>query len=130
MSLTKESVVVITGAASGIGRALALRLAKEPVAGLAIADINDEALAETKSLLGELGVKVTIHNVDVSDEGAMRKFADAVMTEHGRVTHVINNAGVALGGTVKEISLDDLGWLMGVNFWGLVYGTKVFLALL
>lgn len=127
MSLTKDSVVVITGAASGIGRALAARLVQEQVAGIAIADVNKERLDETRKLLGETTTLVTSHVVDVADAAAMKSFADEVFLEHGRVTHVINNAGVALGGTVAEVSIDEMEWLMGVNFWGVVYGTKFFL---
>lgn len=129
MSLTKESVVVITGAASGIGRALAIRLSKEPIAGIAIADVNKNALDETKSL-AESGVKVTAHRVDVSSEDEVRSFADDVVRDHGRVSHVVNNAGVALGGTVREVSLEDIRWLIDINFWGVVHGTKIFLPLL
>ena len=127
MSLANENVVIITGAASGIGRALAVRLSKEPIAGIAIADVNENELAETKQLAERSGVKVTDHRVDVSSENEMRSFADDVINQHGRVTHVINNAGVALGGAVNEVSLDDIRWLMGINFWGVVHGTKVFL---
>jgi NAD(P)-dependent dehydrogenase (short-subunit alcohol dehydrogenase family) len=127
MSLTNESVVVITGAASGIGRALAVRLAQEPITGIAISDVNAEALSETEKFISNPNLKVTTHLVNVADEAEMRAFAEEVVRIHGRVTHVINNAGVALGGTVKEISLDDMRWLMSINFWGVVYGTKLFL---
>jgi short-subunit dehydrogenase len=127
MSLTKESVVVITGAASGIGRALAVRLAREPIAGIAIADLNVEELAETEKLLGDSPVPITSHRVDVADAAAMSSFAGDVVRRHERVTHVINNAGVALGGTIREVSLDEISWLIGINFWGVVHGTKFFL---
>jgi short-subunit dehydrogenase len=127
MSLTNESVVVITGAASGIGRALAVRLAQEPIAGITISDVNAKALAETEKLMGNPNLRVTTHYVNVADEAEMRVFAEEVVSLHGRVTHVINNAGVALGGSVKEVSLDDMHWLMNINFWGVVYGTKLFL---
>lgn len=127
MSLTKESVVVITGAASGIGRALAVRLAREPIAGIAVSDVNAEGLAETAKLINKPNLKVTTHRVNVAIESEMRRFAEEVIDAHGRVTHVINNAGVALSGSVKEISLDDLRWLMDINFWGVIYGTKIFL---
>ena len=126
MTLTKDSVAVVTGAGSGIGRALAIALAAEGIAGLAIADNNREGLDETaREITGD--VKVTTHIVDVADRGQMREFADDVANAHGRVTHVINNAGVALGGTLKEVSLDEIEWLMGVNFWGVVHGTMFFM---
>lgn len=127
MSLTKESVVVITGAASGIGRSLAVRLSKEPIAGIAISDVNTEGLTETEKMISDANLKVTTHKVNVADEEEMRQFADEVVSRHGRVTHIINNAGVALGGSVAEVSLDDMRWLMDINFWGVVYGTKFFL---
>lgn len=130
MSLTNESVVVITGAASGIGRALAIRLAREPIAGIAIADVNETGLAETARLITAQKVKITTRVLDVSDEQRFRDFAGAVVEQHGRATHIINNAGVALGGTVAEVSLDDIRWLMSINFWGVVYGTKIFLPIL
>jgi NAD(P)-dependent dehydrogenase (short-subunit alcohol dehydrogenase family) len=72
MSLTNESVVVVTGAASGIGRALAVRLAQEPIAGIAISDVNAEALAETEKLIDNPNLKVTTHHVNVADEAEMR----------------------------------------------------------
>lgn len=127
MSLTKESVVVLTGAASGIGRALAVRLAREPVAGLALADVNAEGLAETARLAGDGGPAVSTHVVNVADLGEMERFAADVLARHGRVTHLVNNAGVSLFGTVEEVSIEDLRWLMEINFWGTVYGVKLFL---
>jgi len=130
MSLTKESVVVITGAASGIGRALAIRLARENIAGIAVSDVNAEGLAETEKLIDKPNLKVTTHRVNSADENEMREFAENVIEKHGRVTHVINNAGVALGGLVEDVSLEDMRWLMDINFWGVVYGTKFFLPFL
>ncbi len=127
MSLTKESVVVITGAASGIGRSLAVCLSKEPIAGIAISDVNEQGLTETEKMIADANLKVTTYQVNVADEDEMRQFADEVIKQHGRVTHIINNAGVALGGSVAEVSLDDMRWLMDINFWGVVYGTKFFL---
>ncbi|HVF57760.1 MAG TPA: SDR family NAD(P)-dependent oxidoreductase [Pyrinomonadaceae bacterium] len=130
MSLTDESIAVVTGAASGIGRALAVRLAGEGIAGLAISDLNADGLNETARMLGEASQRVSTHVLDVADLDQMRGFADDVIARHGRVTHLINNAGVTLFGTVSEVSIEDLQWLMNINFWGTVYGVKLFLPVL
>ncbi|MFN0141301.1 MAG: SDR family NAD(P)-dependent oxidoreductase [Pyrinomonadaceae bacterium] len=126
MTLKRDSVAVVTGAGSGIGRALAIALAARGIAGLAIADVDRDGLEATAGeIMGD--VNVTSHVVDVAKREAMREFADEVARAHGRVTHVINNAGVALGGRLSEVSLDEIEWLMGVNFWGVVHGTKFFM---
>lgn len=134
MTLTKESVVVVTGAASGIGRALALRLAREGVARLAISDVNADGLEETSQLIGGgaqvAATVVSTHVVNVADVDQMQAFAADVVGQHGRVTHLINNAGVSLAGTVEEVSIADIQWLMNINFWGTVYGVKLFLPVL
>lgn len=130
MSLSNESVAVVTGAASGIGRALAVRLAGEKIAGVAISDVNEKGLRETTEMIEKLGVKISAHLVDVSKRDEMERFAAEAVAEHGRVTHLINNAGVAMVGTVEEISIEDIEWLMGINFWGTIYGVKIFLPIL
>jgi short-subunit dehydrogenase len=130
MTLSKNSVAVVTGAASGIGRALAIRLAKENIAGIAISDVNEKGLNETAEMVQKFGVNCSSHIVDVSNREHMRTFAYEVVKNHGRVTHLINNAGVALIGNVEEVSLEDIEWLMGINFWGTVYGVKFFLPIL
>ena len=84
-------------------------------------------LAETVALCEGLGVKVTAQRVDVADRAAVYAWADQVMADHGQVNLVVNNAGVALGATVEAMSYEDFEWLMGINFWGVVYGTKAFL---
>src|ERR1041385_2992032 len=104
MSLTSESIAVVTGASSGIGRALSLQLAAEKIEGLAIADRNGEALAETARMLESSGVHVSTHVVNVADFEAMQAFARDVLARHKRVTHLINNAGVSLFGNVEEVS--------------------------
>lgn len=125
--MDKNSVIVITGAASGIGRALAIRFAKEGIAGIAISDWNETGLLETAAEVQKLGVPVSAHVTDVSKLDQVQQFADEVVERHGRVTHLINNAGVGLIGTFEHIAIADIEWLMGVNFWGVVYGCKVFL---
>ena len=129
MSFVGSGVAVVTGAGSGIGRGLALRLA-EMGSAVALADVDEPGLMETAGSLAEKRAAATTHVVDVADEGAMRAFAADVVAQHGRVTLLINNAGVALFGTFDEFSVEDLRWLMGVNFWGVVYGMKYFLPVL
>jgi short-subunit dehydrogenase len=127
MKIDRTTVAVITGAASGIGRALARRLAQEGAA-LAIADLNEAGLRETADMIQ--GVKVSVHKLDVSDREQFSGFVDDVVREHGRVSLVINNAGVALTGLTRELSIEDIEWLMGINFWGVIYGAKMFLPIL
>jgi NAD(P)-dependent dehydrogenase (short-subunit alcohol dehydrogenase family) len=129
MPFLSTGVAVVTGAGSGIGRALAQQLAAAGSA-LALADVDEAGLFETAQSLVKKSALVTTHVVDVADEGAVRSFAEDVGKRHGRVTLLINNAGVAMEGTFEEISLDDFRWLMNINFWGTVYGVKYFLPLL
>ena len=130
MSITSGSVAAITGAGSGIGRALAVKFADEGIAGIAIADINREGLEGTGDLLTGKGIRFTKTILDVSDLQAIEKWAESVVGEFGLVTHLVNNAGVGLVGRTDEVSFDDMRWLMDINFWGTVYGTKVFLPLM
>jgi short-subunit dehydrogenase len=123
------AVAVITGAGSGIGRALALRLARERC-DLAIADIDPAGLAETAVKARASRINVSTHAVDVADRVAMTEFRDAVLGAHGRVNLLVNNAGVVLLGNVTELTLDEIAWLMGINFWGVVHGIKLFLPVL
>ncbi len=130
MRLTAGTVAALTGAGSGIGRALALGLAQHGCA-LALADVNATTLDETATLARKLtSATVTTHQVDVSDREAVQRFADETEREHGAVQLLINNAGVALGGEFADVTLDDFAWLMGINFWGEVYGVKAFLPIL
>ncbi len=122
----KGRVAAITGAGSGIGRALANELARRG-AHLALSDIDDAGLAETVSLCEGFAVKITSQHLDVADRAAVYAWADQVVADHGEVNLVINNAGVALGATIESMSYEDFEWLMNINFWGVVYGTKAFL---
>jgi short-subunit dehydrogenase len=126
MKSFKNKVAAITGAASGIGRALAVELAKRHC-NLALSDVDEQGLAETAKQASALGVKVTTAKVNVADRDAMQGWADQVLSDHGRVNMIFNNAGVALGGTVEDTDYSDYEWIVGINMWGVVYGTKAFL---
>jgi short-subunit dehydrogenase len=117
---------VVTGAGSGIGRALSLLLAREGC-NLALADINEAGLDETKRQLAALGRRVSGHVVDVADRARMERFATEVAAEHGAVHVLVNNAGVTVTSPFEEHSLEDWEWIVGINFWGVVYGCKFFL---
>jgi len=119
-------VAAITGAGSGIGRALAVELARAGTH-LALSDVDEVGLAETVSKAEGFGVKVTSARVDVADREAVERWADEVVADHGEVNLVFNNAGVALGATVEGVRYEDFHWLMDINFWGVVHGTKAFL---
>jgi NAD(P)-dependent dehydrogenase (short-subunit alcohol dehydrogenase family) len=129
MSFLSGGVAVITGAGSGIGRALAQQLVRAGSA-LALADVNEAGLTETFQSMGSRNALVSTHVMDVADEASVRAFAEDVRSRHGRVTLLINNAGVSLHGNFDEISLDDFRWLMNINFWGTVYGVQYFLPML
>ncbi len=122
----RDKVVVVTGAASGIGRELAV-LAAERGAVLALTDVNEEGLAETAAKVEAIGSRVHTSRVDVSDREAVYSHRDEVFLQFGRADMVINNAGVALSDTVQQTSYEDFEWLMGISFWGVVYGTKAYL---
>ena len=120
-------VVVITGAGSGIGRALALDVAGRGAV-VALSDWDEVGLVETARLVQErTGREVRTDKVDVRDRAAVRDLAAAVVAEHGRVNVVVNNAGVALHGDFEEVDYPDFEWVMDVDFWGVVHGTKEFL---
>ena len=116
---------LITGAGSGIGRALALNLAGRGC-NLALADIDTAGLAETAGHVGP-GVKVSQHRLDVSDADQIAAFPASVRTAHPGVDILVNNAGVALGGTFEQVSPADFEWLISINFMGVVRMTRAFL---
>jgi NAD(P)-dependent dehydrogenase (short-subunit alcohol dehydrogenase family) len=119
-------VVVVTGAASGIGRALAIRLGREGAA-LALWDIDEAGLKQT-AMRVEGSPRVTTAHVDVADRAAVESFAARAIEEHGQVDAIINNAGVTAAGTIEEISYEDFDWILGINLQGVIHGVKSFLA--
>ena len=122
-------VAAITGAGSGIGQATAIALAKEGCH-LAISDISEESLEKTVELLAGYAVNISTHVVDVSNKNAVYQYAEDTVSTHGKVNLIMNNAGVGLGETVENMSYENFEWLMNINFWGVVHGTKAFLPFL
>jgi short-subunit dehydrogenase len=127
MTAIRGAAAAVTGAASGIGRALALELAARGC-DLALAD-RDEAGLQT--LAAEIKTRharnVSVHQVDVSEPSQIEAFAQSAVAAHPGLNIVINNAGVALMGTFGEIDQAQMEWLMNINFWGVVRGTRAFL---
>ena len=121
-----DKVAAITGAGSGIGRALALELARRGCE-VALSDIDPATLAETAALCAPLGTRVTSAPLDVADRAAVYAWADRVSSDHGRVNLIFNNAGVSLVSALESAAYEDLEWIVGINFWGVVHGTKAFL---
>ena len=122
----KNKVAAITGAASGMGRTLATELSLRGCH-LALSDVNAEGLAETARMAAQPGVKVTTARVDVSDRETVFAWAEQVASDHGKVNLIFNNAGVALGALLDTVKATDFEWIMGINFWGVVWGTQAFL---
>ena len=121
-----DKVAVVTGAGSGIGRALAVELARRG-AKVAISDVDDQGLAETLGLVKEQGADVRSDHLDVAERELVLAYADAVAEHFGRVNMVFNNAGIAFTGSIEEMSFKDVEKVMDVDFWGVVNGTKAFL---
>lgn len=126
MKSFKDKVAVVTGAGSGIGQALALQLAREG-AQLAISDINESNVAETARQCAALGAKVRHYKLDVGSRDAIYAHAADVVQAFGSVNLIINNAGVAVNASVRETTEKDFEWLMNINFWGVIHGTRAFL---
>ena len=120
---------VITGAASGIGRAITLSLARRGCH-LALADIDEAGMSETAELARAFNVRTTRYCLDVADRTAVAAFPEVVAAEHSGVDVLVNNAGVAVGGTFEQVSDEDFEWLFEINFWGVVRLTRAFLPLL
>lgn len=126
MSQFKGKVAVITGAASGIGRELSLQLAREGCI-IAAADYNKKDLDETVKMIKAAGGEAGAFVADVSDQKAVKKMAADVIKKYKDIDILINNAGVTLFGRFEELSVKDFDWILGINFWGIVYMTQAFM---
>jgi short-subunit dehydrogenase len=132
MTAIRGAAAAVTGAASGIGRALALELAARGC-DLALADLDEAGLQAVaaeiagKSALNKSRQKVTVHRVDVGEPAQIAAFAEAAIAAHPALNIVVNNAGVALLGQFTEIDQAQMDWLMNINFWGVVHATRAFL---
>ncbi|MBF6210317.1 SDR family NAD(P)-dependent oxidoreductase [Nocardia puris] len=122
----QDKVAVITGAGAGIGRALALELAGVG-AHLALSGRNLENVAETAALCEKAGARARAYQLDVTDRAAVYAHADEVRADFGPANLLVNNAGVSLTATVEELSWEDFEWIVNINFWGVMHGTKAFL---
>jgi short-subunit dehydrogenase len=125
----RDGVAVLTGAASGIGAALALELARRGMH-LALVDLDPAGLEQTAAQARAAGAKVSTHVLDVADAVATAALPAAVLAAHGRVTALVNNAGVAVGGLFKDVDTEDFDWLMSINFGAVVRLTRAFLPVL
>lgn len=119
-------VAAVTGAASGIGRGTSVALAQRGC-DVALADVDGEGLRATAVLVEAAGRRATTHEVDVANRDAMWAYAEEVCRTHGGVHIVVNNAGVSMSGPLEHQSFDQLEWIVGINFWGVVHGCKFFL---
>jgi NADP-dependent 3-hydroxy acid dehydrogenase YdfG len=126
MKTFREKVAVITGAGSGMGRYLAILLAKDG-ADVCICDINEETLNETLAMLRKYNVSVSSHLLDVSDKESIEALPQKVIDEHGKVDLVFNNAGVGSGSYFKDMHKDNWDWVMGINFEGVINSTRAFI---
>jgi len=124
----KNKVVAITGAGSGIGRALSIELAARG-ARLALSDVNETTLAETMRLLPQ-GVEARAYPLDVSSREAVFQFADDVLRDFGGAHFVINNAGTSIIATFERVTLEETERVLAINLWGVIYGTKAFLPIM
>jgi len=119
-------VVVVTGAASGIGRETALAFARRG-ARLSLCDVNGEGLREVREAAEACGCPAArVEKVDVSDRHQVERFCDNTYSELGRVDVLVNNAGVGMGGKFEDLSLEDWEWIVGINLWGEIYGCHYF----
>jgi NAD(P)-dependent dehydrogenase (short-subunit alcohol dehydrogenase family) len=128
MSCFAGKVAIVTGAGSGIGRSLAQQLAAKG-ARLALSDINAKALDETIASLPK-GTEAHGYVFDIASRAAVFEHAEEVKRDFGTAHFVINNAGATVVGTIAHLSIDEIEWQLGINLWGVIYGTKAFLPMM
>ena len=126
MKTFKDKVAVITGAGSGMGRYLAVLLAKDG-ADVCVCDVNEETLNETVEMLRQYNVSVSSHLLDVADKDSIEALPQKVIDQHGKVDLVFNNAGVTTGSHFKDMDEDNWDWVMGINFDGVINSTRAFI---
>ncbi len=130
MSKLNGRVAVVTGAATGIGHATAVELARRGCDVALVTRKNREGLEQTATEIRALGRKATTHIADVADREAMSKLPAEVEAAHGHVHILVNNAGVTLMGEFGDVSLENMDWIININLWGVLHGTKFFLPLI
>ena len=121
----KGKVAVVTGAASGIGRAMAERFGREGMK-LVLADVEEKALIDTRDAFLKTGVEAIAMTVDVSKPDQVERLAKRTFEKFGAAHVVCNNAGIGTGGFTWELSQADWEWVLGVNLWGVIHGIRAF----
>ena len=126
MKKIEGRIAVVTGAGSGIGRAVSLELARRG-ADIALVDIDETTLSEVKTAVEAMGRHASLHVVDVSSQQQMAALPEQVIAEHGAIHILVNNAGVSVNLPFEQQDVSDLEWISGINYWGVMYGCKYFL---
>lgn len=126
MKNLKGAVAVVTGAGSGIGRATSLELARRGCE-LALVDISENGALETAAMVQRMGRGASVHTADVSDKAQMQALPEAVRAKHPKINIVVNNAGVCVVSAFQDHRIEDFEWILGINLWGVIYGSKFFL---
>ncbi len=123
MNKFKDKTVIVTGAASGIGRAIAEELSRKGAI-LILADVHKDGLQQVASKLAESGARAETAYLDVTSAEEVQALIDKVISDHGRLDYIFNNAGIAVAGEVRDLNLDHWRRVIDVNLWGVIYGTS------